>query len=96
MAACGLEQDLGADHVGADEGTGSGDRAVDVALGGQVHHGLGAEVGEGGLDGVRVADVGLDEAVARVVGEGLQRDRVGRVGERVERGDLVPEILHQM
>ena len=56
----------------------------------------GRNVGVEGVHGRRIADVGLDEAVARVVRQGLERDRVGRVGQRVERRDLVSEILHEV
>ncbi len=66
----GVEQGLGADDVGAHEGARVGDRAVDVALGGEVHHRLGAHLLEGGADGVAVADVGLDQAVAALSARG--------------------------
>jgi hypothetical protein len=41
MGASAVEHDLGADDVGAHEGTRIGDRAIDMALGGQMHHRLG-------------------------------------------------------
>ena len=96
MAAGAVEHHLGADHVGADEGARIGDRAVDVALGGQMHHGLGPEVRIEGVDRLRVADVGFHQAVAGIVGQGLERDRIGRVGQRIQGGHLVSEILHQV
>ena len=96
MGAGAVEHDLGAHHVGADEGTRIGDRAVDVALGGEMHHGLGPEVGVEGVHGRRIADVGLDQPVAGIVRQRLKRDGVGRVGQRVERRDLVSEVLHEV
>ncbi|GJD76742.1 hypothetical protein CFIICLFH_5001 [Methylobacterium goesingense] len=96
VSAGAIEHDLGADHVGADEGARVGDRAVDVTLGGQMHHRVGPERGVEGVHRLRIADVGLDEAVLRVVGQRLERDRVGRVGQRVQRRHLVSELLHQM
>ena len=56
------------------EVVGVDDRAVDVALGGEVHDGVVAGHGLG--DGVAVADVALDERVAGVVvevGAGVDR-----------------------
>ena len=61
-----LEQRVGPDDVGLDERAGAVDRAIDVALGRQMHHDIGPEAFDGGLDRRRVADIGLDEMVARV------------------------------
>ncbi len=91
-----VEHHLRADHVGAHERARIGDRAIDVALGGQMHHGLRLELGVEGVDAGRVADVGLFQAVARVVLQRLERDRVGRIGHRIERQHLVAEILHEV
>ncbi|MDH6666790.1 UNVERIFIED_ORG: hypothetical protein M2442_002789 [Methylorubrum zatmanii] len=67
-----------------------------MALGGQMHHRLGPELGVEGVDARRITDVGLFQAVARVVRQRLQRDRVGGVGHGIEGQHLVAEILHQM
>ena len=53
------EEHLGADDVGGDEVRRARDRPVDVRLGGEVHHDVGA--GEHRGDGVGVADVAVDE-----------------------------------
>jgi hypothetical protein len=60
------------------------DRAVHVALGGEVHHGAGAVLREGGAHRLGVADVGADVDVARVRGLGAERGRAGRVGQLVD------------
>ena len=96
VAARGIQHHLRADHVGLDEGARIGDRAVDVAFRRQVHHRLRREVCEGRAHGIRVADVGLDKAVAGIVGEAIQRHRVGRVGQRVQRQHVVAEVAHEM
>src|SRR5690606_21948629 len=61
----GVQQDLGADHIGEDEVGGGEDRAVDVRLGGEVHHlvRLAHEL----VDQLGVTDVALDELQARVI-----------------------------
>ena len=87
----GLQQGLGAQDVGDDEVRGAGDRTVDVRLGGEVDDGVVA--GHEVVDEVHVADVALDEAVARGVGHlGQVRQRAG-VGELVQDGDLGPGRL---
>ena len=85
-----LQHDQRAHHVGAHELARPGDRAVHVALGGQVQHGVGPVLGEGRVHRGRIGDVGLHEAVAgrrRRFGHGA---RIGGVGELVEVHHLVP------
>ena len=82
-----VAQHVGAVAVGAHEGVGRHDRAVDVALGGEVHDRVVA--GHGCGDGLAVADVALHEAVARVVVHVAQGGEVAGVGEHVEDRDLV-------
>ena len=78
---------VGAEAVGAHEGVGVDDRAVDVALGGEVHHRVVARHGRG--HGLAVADVALHERVAGVVGDVGEAREVAGVGEGVVDGDLV-------
>ncbi len=59
-----IEEDVGAENVGAHEGFGAEDGAVDVAFGGEVDDGVDAVLGEEALDEGAVADVALDEDVA--------------------------------
>ena len=68
MAARRLEQLEGADDVGLDEGAGVVDRAVDVALGGEVERPpSGRCSAKSAAHRGAVGDVALDEAEARVV-----------------------------
>src|SRR5690606_6476921 len=46
VAAAGLQQAVGADDIGVDEGRGAVDGAVHMALRRQVHHPVGAVLGE--------------------------------------------------
>ena len=46
IGANSIKHYLVADDVGAHEGTWIGDRAIDLALGGQMHHRIRPEVGE--------------------------------------------------
>ena len=85
-----LEQRVGAGDVGVDEGGRAVDRAVDVALGGEVHHRVGLVRGEDrgraprgrGCRPARRRS-GCSPATLVEVGE------VRRVGQRVEVDDLV-------
>ena len=62
-AQAGVEQRLGAEHVGHDEVGSAGDRPVDVGLGGEVDHRV--VPGQGRVEHRRVADVAVDERVPR-------------------------------
>ena len=94
MLARGLEQHVGAERVGGDEGVGLGDGAIDVGLGGEVDDRLGG----GGLDrlrdGVGVLDGAADEAKAGVLGEVVEVLLAPRVGELVEHSHLIA-VLEQ-
>ena len=79
-----------------DEGVRAVDRAVDVALGGQVHHGIGRVLGEHRVHGGAVADVGADEGVARAVGDRLERAQIGGVGQLVDIDDVRVRLAHEM
>ena len=57
--AGGLEQDVGPEDVGLDEGVGLVDRAIDVGLGGEVDDRVAAV--DRPRDRVAIGDVGLDE-----------------------------------
>nr|BFF13325.1 hypothetical protein GCM10025699_46280 [Microbacterium flavescens] len=82
----GVEQLLRAEHVGLDEDRGVPDRAVDVRLGGEVDDGV--DLGEEPVEQGAVADVALDEGVARGVGDGGEVRLVARVGQGVEHDHL--------
>jgi hypothetical protein len=88
VGECCLEQDVGSADIGRDEGRGAVDRAVDVALGGEVQHGIGPDFGEDRVDHGAVADVGLVVAMA-VAGSGLgERFEVAGIGQLVDVRDL--------
>ena len=74
--------------VGPDELAGAVDRAVDVRLGGQVHHGVGLMLLEDPGDLRGVADVDMLEVVAGVVPGLGQRGEVAGVGQLVDVDDL--------
>jgi hypothetical protein len=61
----GAQQPVGPDDVGLDEGVRAVDRAVDMALGREMGDDVRIELGHDGRQGGAVANVGLDEAVAR-------------------------------
>ena len=88
-SAGGLEQREGAHHVGVYEGSGAVDRAVDVRLGGEVHHGAGPVLAEDLLHGGRVGDVAAHEVEAGVAGDVCEALEVPRVGQLVEHDDAL-------
>ena len=94
--AGGFEHGERADEVGLDERGGPVDRAVDVALGGEVHHGVGGVLDEDLGDPVDVADVGLLEAQPGAVGDRLGGAVGGRVGHLVDVDDLVVGVVDQV
>ena len=68
---------------------GAVDRAVDVALGGEMHHGVGLELKKDFRHRRPVADIGPAKAVARVFLNGSKRGKIARVGQFVENKDVV-------
>ena len=89
VTARGFEQSERADDIGLDEIGSAGDRAVDMALGGKVHHPIGPESGHGNVHRGPVADIGLEEAVMRVAFDIAQRLTVAGISQRVDRKHLV-------
>ncbi len=95
-----LEQLEGTHHVGLHEGRGAVDRAVDVALGCEVHDRARLVGREQALEGARVGDVAAHEDVARIARERGEVREVARIGELVEvhhrlafRGDPVEDEI---
>ena len=82
-----FEQAEGADDVGLNEVFGAVDAAVDVRFGGKIDDGARLVLGEQPGDEIEVADVALDEEVARVAVQGGEVLEVAGVGERVKVDD---------
>lgn len=85
----GLQQVEGADDVGLDELARTVDAAIDVTLGSQVHNGIWLVVGDGLVDGGRVGDVDLGEAVTGIGFDVDEGREVAGVGQGVDVEDLV-------
>ena len=64
ITSCSLEQRKGADDVCLDKYVRSGNRAVDMTLGGQMDDGIGLILRKNGVDGVCIADVVLLEMIS--------------------------------
>ena len=94
-----IEEGVGAEDIGANEGFGAENRAVNVAFSGEVDDGVDGIVGEGFFDEGAVGDVALDEGVASIgartaearrdVGEALG---VTGIGEGIEVDDAAGEV----
>ncbi len=80
----GFEQRERAAEVGLEHRRGREDAAVHVRFGGEVHDGVRPFFGQQRVHQRRVADVALNEAVARVRGHGRQVLQVARVGQLIE------------
>ncbi len=78
-----LEQLVGAEDVGADEGPRVVDRSVHVGLGGEIHDRVGPVVPEEVPHRQPVGDVGLDEREARVLAHRVEAREVSGVGQLV-------------
>ena len=87
VGAHGFEQAEGADDVGLDEVFRAVDAAVNVRFGGKIDDGAGLMLGKQLGDKVEVADVALDEEVARVAAQRCEVLEVAGVGQRVEVDD---------
>ena len=96
MGQRGFEQRVGADQIGVDEGRGTVDRAVDMALGGEVQHGVRLLLAEDGIEAGAVADIDLVVAMT-VAHAGLaQRFEVAGIGELVDVGYAPIGIGHDV
>ena len=84
IGTCRLKQHIGADDIGLDEVGGACDRAINVTLGGQVHHGIRLMGSKHPIQFDAAADVDLLERVtiaARDLSQGFQ---VACIGQLVE------------
>ena len=93
VLARGLQQHEDAVNVGADEAARIVERAVDVAVGGEVDDRVAAR--HRGVDCPLVGDVGLHEGEARVARQVGEVGRVAGVGQLVHHHDPVLRVLLQ-
>jgi hypothetical protein len=84
MAAGRLQEPEGPDHVGRDKILGAVDRAIHVALGGEVDERPRAVLGQEPRHEFAVGDVAPHEPVPRVIGQAREVGQVAGVGELVE------------
>ena len=88
-----VQQDLGAQDVGAYEDIGAVDAAVHVGLGGEVDDLRGMILGKDGLHGGAVGDVGLHEGVAGVACNLFDIVGVAGIRQRVKVDEMDVGIL---
>ena len=88
-----LQQAQSSHHIGLGEGERVLNRAVHMALGGEVDDAVDMFVLHQLIDTLEVADVHLDEAVVRLVLDVLQVSEVAGVGQLVEVDDFVFRIF---
>jgi len=88
-----VQHDLGAQDVGAHEDVGAVDAAVHVGLGSEVDDLGGMILGEDGLHGGTVGDVGLHERVAGVIRNLFDVVGVAGIRQRVEVDEMDIGIL---
>ena len=84
IIARGLQQLIGTEYIGGDEGGWFADGAVDMRLGRQMHHGIGLLPGKDIVNSVAIADVKPVELVLRVRCNGGESARIGGVGKLVD------------
>ena len=87
VAAHGLEQLIGALHIGLDEGARAVQRAIDVAFGGKVEHGARPVLGQQALHQSAVADAAVHKVVPRIALQAGKVFEVAGVSEQVEVDD---------
>ncbi len=91
-----LQQRERADHVGVNELAGPVDRAIDMALGGEIHHPMRLVAIEQGAQCRPIADIDLGECVARIAGGLRNGAQVRRVGELVDVDHKGVGVVEQM
>jgi len=79
-----VEQRLRSNHVGADERGRSGDGAIDVRLGGEVHDRIDCMRLEGAAHPFEIADVAVDEPDAPAAAQSFDAGEIARIGQRIE------------
>ena len=79
-----LEQAERPHHIGIDEGGRAGDRAVDMAFGGKVHHGADVVGGEQFPDQSLVLDAADHQAMAGIAGQRGEVLPVAGIGQLIE------------
>ena len=82
-----FEQSECAVDIGADEGIGRDDGAIDVSFGGEVNDGAGTMLGQERADECGVADVAAHQQVTRIGRDRVQTGRIAGVGEGIEIDD---------
>ena len=82
--ARGFEHVESAGHIGLDKITGPVNRAVHMALGGQMHHRIRRVQRKDLIQCGAVADVGLLKRIARALGDTGDIVQTGRIGQRVQ------------
>ena len=70
--------------IGADEIVRPVDRPVDMRFGCEVENDIGLEVRDRPSHRVAVADIGLQEAVARIIADTAEAVEIGRIGQLVD------------
>ena len=84
VGASRFQQHIGADDVGFDEVSRTGDGTINMALGGQVHHGVRLMLGKHPIQFGAVADIHLFKGITFTVCDTGQGFQVARIGEFVE------------
>ena len=84
-----VQQHLRAHHIGLQKYPGILDGAVHMTLGGEVHHHIRAQAGEGLLHGGAVRDVRLDKSELWIIHHRSQRLQVACIGQFVHADEFV-------
>ena len=90
-----LQQRVGPDHVGVDEGVGAVDRAVHVRFGREVHDRSHVVLPEQARRELVVADVAAHEGELRLRPDGFEAGQIPGVGQGVEHDDAIGRMRAQ-
>ena len=96
MRERGLEQHIGADHIGVDEIGRAVDRTIDMAFGGKMHHGVGRKVRKYAPDRALVADVRGAEPELAVAAHGIEGGEVAGISQLVDDEHLVTRVFQEV
>ena len=91
-----LEQHEGADDVRVDEGVRAVDRPVDVRLGRQIQHSVGAGLFEDARHRRAIGDVAADERDARVLQRAFKIEQAAGIGQLVDDDEAISGVRERV
>ena len=91
--ASGLQEIVRADNIGVDEGGGSGNRAINVRLGREMHDRVNLLFPEKRLDCIPIHDIAFHESILLIARKRLQARQITGVRQSIQHNQSVLWVL---